>query len=156
MAERSRFEIRNPQDFYGGVVLIGVALLGFWALRELPGQQGFALGPGTAPRLFAGLLALCGVILAIIGVLTDGPKLERYFIRGPLLITAAVFLFAVMIRPVGLVITTFVSILLSAYGSAETRVVEILVWSAALTLFCVLLFYYGLGLPLMLWPRYFL
>ena len=85
-----RIAIRNPQDFYGGLVLIGVAILGFWALRRLPGQHGFAFGPGTAPRLFAGMLAGCGVLIALLGLVADGPKVERYAIRGPLLVTASV------------------------------------------------------------------
>jgi putative tricarboxylic transport membrane protein len=154
MADRRRGVIRNPQDFYGGLVLIAIAILGFWALRRLPGQQGFAFGPGTAPRLFAGLLAACGALVAFIGLTTDGPKVERYRIRGPVLVTAAVFLFAGMIRPFGLVITTFLAVVVAASASDETRPVEILIWAAVLTLFCVLLFAYALNLPLALWPRF--
>ena len=43
------FSIRSPRDFWGGLVLVAVAILAIWASRELPGQRGFAFGPGTAP-----------------------------------------------------------------------------------------------------------
>ena len=39
--------IRGPQDFYGGLVLVLVAILALVASADLPGQRGFAFGPGT-------------------------------------------------------------------------------------------------------------
>ena len=50
--------IKNHQDFWGGLALLALALFAWWATRDLPGQSGFAFGPGTAPRLFIILLAL--------------------------------------------------------------------------------------------------
>src|SRR5947208_8960422 len=53
--------VRAPQDFYGGLALVLLGTFALIASAELPGQRGFAFGPGTAPRLFAILLALVGV-----------------------------------------------------------------------------------------------
>ena len=147
--------IRNPQDFYGGLGIVGISLLAFWASRRLPGTQGFAFGPGTAPRLFAGLLGISGLAVMAIGLLTDGPKVQRYAIRGPVIVTAAVIFFALALRPLGLVITAYVTIVLTATASNQIRWLETLIWAAVLTLFCALLFRYGLGLPLQLWPRWY-
>ena len=47
------FRCAAPQDYYGGLVLMMLAILALIASAELPGQRGFAFGPGTAPRLFA-------------------------------------------------------------------------------------------------------
>ena len=44
--------LRNPKDYFGGILLIALALFAFWASNDLPGMRGFAFGPGTAPRLF--------------------------------------------------------------------------------------------------------
>src|SRR5262245_55986632 len=44
-----RFKVRAPREFYGGLSLIGVAIVAIWASGELPGMHGFAFGPGTAP-----------------------------------------------------------------------------------------------------------
>jgi putative tricarboxylic transport membrane protein len=147
--------IRNPKDFWGGLALVGLAAFALWASRDLPGMHGFAFGPGTAPRLFAGMLAVLGAGVAIVGFLTDGPRLERYYIRGPLFITVALITFAVMIRPVGLVVTSFVTIVIAAAGTNEVRWIETIIWAAVLTIFCSLLFPYGLNLPFQLWPRSF-
>jgi len=75
-------QIRNKQDFFGGLAVIGLAVVGMLASIDLPGMRGFAFGPGTAPRLFANLLASLGLIVAVIGVFTDGPEGQRYTLQG--------------------------------------------------------------------------
>ena len=148
------FSIRSPRDFWGGLVLVAVAILAIWASRELPGQRGFAFGPGTAPRLFAGLLVGLGTMVALIGLVTDGPRIEKYKIRGPVLVIASILLFAAMIRPLGLVIASFITFVVAITGSKEMRVIEGLIGAAVMTVFCVLLFVYLLNLPFQLWPRF--
>jgi putative tricarboxylic transport membrane protein len=150
----ARRKIRNPQDFYAGLTLMAIAVFAFWAGSDLPGMRGFAFGPGTAPRLFAGLLFAFGLVIALIGLMTDGPALERYAIRGPFWITVSSLVFAFLIRPAGLVIASFVSIMLSAAGSTEVRWLESLAVAVGLTIFCVVLFPYLLNLPFQLWPRF--
>ena len=146
--------IRNPQDFWGGVVLIAIAIFAYYASSDLPGMRGFSFGPGTAPRLFCYLLGIFGLLVAVTGLLTPGPAMPRYAIRGPLLVTASIVMFAALIRPLGLVPTSFLMFLFAASGSNETRWVEATIAAAALTVFCVLLFVYLLNLPFQLWPRF--
>jgi hypothetical protein len=136
------------------LVLVAVAILAIWASRELPGQRGFAFGPGTAPRLFAGLLVGLGTVVALIGLVTDGPRIEKYKIRGPVLVIASILLFAAMIRPLGLVIASFMTFVVAISGSKEMRIIEGLIGAAVMTVFCVLLFVYLLNLPFQLWPRF--
>jgi putative tricarboxylic transport membrane protein len=145
--------VRSPQDYYGGLALILLAILALVASADLPGQRGFAFGPGTAPRLFSGLLAFLGALVALVGVFSDGPQIEKYKIRGPALVIVAIFLFAALIRPFGLVVATFLAFIVSIMGSTEMRWVESVIAAAAMTLFCVLLFVYALNLPFQLWPQ---
>jgi len=202
--------IRNPRDFWGGIVMIAVALFALWATYDLPGMRGFAFGPGTAPRMFAWILMGLGAAVSLIGLFTSGPHAEQYAVsgplsgtvvvvaclllsffsvrvshlvpllppdivlavvqtvvltvlavlltrvapRGPVLVTAAILIFAVTVRPLGLVISSFVTLIISAGATEEVRWVETLVWAAALTLFCSLLFPYALNLPMQMWPRF--
>ncbi len=154
MNDRGRFGIPNPQDFYGGLALVALALFAFWVAGDLQGSRRVSLGPGTAPRLFAGLLAFAGAVVAGFGLTTKGPPVGRYSLRGLVLVTAAVLAFAAMIRPFGLVISTFITILIASTSSSETRWAEAIIWAAALTTFCTILFPYALGLPLPLWPHF--
>ena len=157
-----RFKVRGPRDFYGGLVLIALAIIAIWASGDLPGTHGFAFGPGTAPRLFAGLLAIVGALVALSGLLVDGPPVEPYAVRGPAWVLLAILAFAGMIRglnigpvtipPLGLVPSTFAAFMISIFGSTEMRWVESLIAAVAMTAFCVGLFVYLLQLPFQLWP----
>jgi putative tricarboxylic transport membrane protein len=145
--------VRGPQDFYGGLALVLLGTFALIASAELPGQRGFAFGPGTAPRLFAMILALVGVAVAVIGAFSDGPRIEKYKIRGPALVLIGISLFAALIRPFGLVFATYLAFIISITGSKEMKWVESLIAAAAMTLGCVLLFVYLLNLPFQLWPQ---
>jgi putative tricarboxylic transport membrane protein len=144
-----------PRDFYGGIALTMLATLALIASAELPGQRGFAFGPGTAPRLFSFVLAALGAAIAVNGVFVDGPPIEKYKIRGPSLVIIAIVGFAAMIRPLGLVPATFLAFMISILGSSEMRWIESTIAAALMTLFCVLLFVYLLNLPFQLWPRFY-
>lgn len=146
--------IPNPQDYYGGLALIALCLFAFWAAGDLPGMRGFSFGPGTAPRLFAGVLLTFGVVITAMGVLTEGKPLERYAVRGPFWITVSIFIFALTVRQAGLVFATFASFVVAGFGSAETRWVETIIAGVVMTAFSVLLFVYLLNLPFQLWPRF--
>ena len=157
-----RFKVRGPRDFYGALALIGLAIIAILTSGDLPGTHGFAFGPGTAPRLFAGLLAIVGALVALSGLLVDGPPIERYAVRGPAWVLLAILAFAGMIRgvsigpvtipPLGLVPSTFAAFLVSIFGSTEMRWVESLIAAVVMTAFCVGLFVYLLQLPFQLWP----
>jgi putative tricarboxylic transport membrane protein len=145
--------VRGPQDLVGGLALMAVAAFALWAARDLGGMRGFSFGPGTAPRLFAGLLLLLGAAIALIGVLRPGAALQRYGVRGPFFVTVSIVLFAAAIRPLGLILTGILTFLVAAMGSPETRWTEAIVVGVLLTLGCAVLFPYVLGLPLQMLPR---
>jgi putative tricarboxylic transport membrane protein len=146
--------IHNPQDYYGGLALVALALFAFWAASDLPGMRGFSFGPGTAPRLFAGLLLALGIAVTAVGLFVEGAPLEPYAVRGPVLVTIAIIMFSALVRPAGLVLASFVTFMVSSAGSSEVRWVEALIAGVVLTAFCVFLFVYGLNLPFQLWPRF--
>src|SRR5215467_6054844 len=145
--------IRAPREFYGGLALAAVALFALWASRDLPGMRGFAFGPGTAPFIFACVLGALGVAVAATGVMTKGPGIDRFYFRGPFFVTLSVVLFAWLVRPLGLVIASFLSIVAAAGATPEARPLETIIWGAFLTAFCVLLFPIALNLPMQLWPN---
>jgi Tripartite tricarboxylate transporter TctB family len=146
--------LRGPQDYFGGVALMGVALFALWASSDLQGMRGFSFGAGTAPRMFGLLLLALGAAVAVMGVVADGPKLATYHWRGPLFVSLAIIAFAVSIRPLGLVISGLASFLIAALGTPETRWVETLIVGVCLTIGCAFLFPYVLGLPMPLFPRF--
>jgi hypothetical protein len=146
--------MRAPQDYFGGIVLMAIALFALWASSDLEGMRGFSFGAGTVPRMFGVLLLALGAGVALVGLTTDGPELATYAWRGPLFVSLAIFSFALTIRPLGLVISAFASFMISALGTPETRWRETIIVGICLTIGCSLLFPYALGLPLQLFPRF--
>jgi hypothetical protein len=93
-------------------------------------------------------------VLAAIVVLLVTVPLARGAGRGPLYVVAGTLIFAGTIRPLGLVFASFISIVVSAAATIEVRWRETILWAAGLTIFCALLFVYGLNLPFSFWPRF--
>ena len=146
--------VQNPQDVYGGMALILLSLVAFVASNDLPGMRGFAFGPGTAPRLFAGLLGLLSLGVVVGGLLTVGPQVTGYKIRGVVFIIGSILAFAASIRPLGLVIASFATMVICAAAAEDVKWRETIVVAVVVTAFCSILFPYGLNLPFQLWPRF--
>src|SRR5258708_35425816 len=113
--------VRGPQDFVGGIALIAIALFALWASSDLQGMHGFSFGAGTAPRMFAVLLLLLGIAVMVVGLVYDGEHITTYAWRGPLFVSLSILSFAVTIRPLVLVISPFLSFIISALGTPETK-----------------------------------
>src|ERR1700748_1841124 len=113
--------VRGPQDFVGGIALMAIAAFALWASSDLQGMHGFSFGAGTAPRMFAVLLLGLGAAIALVGILIEGVHLATYAWRGPLFVSLSILSFAVTIRPLGLVVSAFLTFMISAMGTHETR-----------------------------------
>jgi len=127
---------------FGGAVLV-IALIPIYYFATRIGH----LIPGISQDI---MVAAVGTIVSVALAFL----LTHVAPRGPLFITAATIIFAIAVRPLGLVIASYVSLVISANATKEVHWVETLIWCAVLTGFCSLLFPYGLNLPLQLWPRF--
>ncbi len=146
--------IKAPQDFFGGLALVAIALFALWASSDLQGMRGFSFGAGTAPRMFGYLLLALGAGITVVGVLTEGPSLAVYAWRGPLFVSLAVLCFAVSIRPMGMIFSAMAGFMIAALGTHETQWKETFIVGVCLTAGCALLFPYALGLPLQMLPAF--
>ena len=68
------------------------------------------------------------------------------------LILLAVVIFGYALKPLGLVLSTVILILVSAVGGHDFRKKEIVILTVVLVIFGVFVFVKGLGLPFNLWP----
>ena len=127
---------------FGGAVLV-LALIPIYFFATRIGK----MVPGVSADI---VVAAVGTVVVVVLAFL----LTNVAPRGPLFITAATIIFAIAVRPLGLVIASYVSLVISANATKDVRWVETIVWCAILTAFCSLLFPYGLNLPLQLWPRF--
>jgi hypothetical protein len=140
--------VRNPQDLLAGLVLVAVALFALWASGNLSQGRLGALGPGMMPRATAVLVGVVGVLVALTALVTPGPRLSRWSLRGPFFVCLALVAFAVTIRWMGLLAAGPLVAVISSAASPETRIKEILIFGVAVTIFSIALFKYVLNLPI--------
>ena len=151
-SSRSPTAIWFRQDFVGGLVVIAVAVFAFWQAANLPIGTLGGMGPGMLPRSLAVLFGLLGALLVLDSVLEGGLPLEPWSIRGPVLVAVAMVAFGLTVRPLGLVVAGPVAIVIAALASNEVRWVETIVVGLLMTIFCIGLFKFALGLPIPLAP----
>jgi putative tricarboxylic transport membrane protein len=144
--------IWSRQDFVGGLVVIAVALFAFWQAADLPIGTLGGMGPGMLPKSLAVLFGLLGALLVLGSVFEAGPPLERWSIRGPVFVALAIVAFGLTVRPLGLVVAGPLAIVIAALASNEVRWVETIVVGLLMTIICIGLFKFALGLPIPLAP----
>jgi len=153
MAEETpRIPIWLRQDAAAGLVVMAVAAFALWRGAELGAGTLRNIGAGMMPRALAVLFAALGLALTLGALFQPGTRLERWTLRGPLLILSAVVAFGICVRPAGLAVAGPLAITIAAAASPETRWPETLVFAAVITAFCILLFKFALGLAIPLAP----
>jgi putative tricarboxylic transport membrane protein len=140
------------QDAAGGLVLIAVALLALGEGSGLPSGTLGAMGSGMMPRVLGCLLGGLAAILLASAFFGPSETLQRWSPRGPALILGAVVVFGLCVRPLGLAVAGPLAIIVGACASDETKWFETLLFSVAITGFCIVLFKFALGLAIPLAP----
>ena len=148
--------IRHQKDFWSGVLFlaIGLAFAGLAQQYDLGTAQ--RMGPGYFPTVLGGLLATLGLVIAIKGLAREeaDSDIERFHF-GPLaVVLGAVALFALLLRPAGLVAALLVLIGVSAYASHEFRLREVVPLAAFLVVLVLAVFIWGLGMVVPVWPAF--
>ena len=144
--------IKSSLDFAGGLFLLAVAATGFIGGFNLPFGHLSGIGSGLLPRSVAALVALFGVALLVQSLISGGDRLERFAVRGPIFVLGAVLVFAMTIRPLGLVIAGPLAILVFSLADKDTRPIEIVVFAVLMTAACIGLFKLLLRLPIPVFP----
>jgi uncharacterized membrane protein YidH (DUF202 family) len=146
--------IRHQKDFWSGVMFLAVGLAFVGLARDYELGTAQRMGPGYFPTALGALLAVLGLIVAIKGLAREerGGDIARFHF-GPLaVVLGAVALFALLLRPAGLVAALLVLIGVSAYASHEFRLREVVPLAAFLVVLVLAVFIWGLGLVVPVWP----
>jgi Tripartite tricarboxylate transporter TctB family len=127
--------IKSPQDFIGGVALLAISVVAYFAMSKLGAMRGFSFGAGTVPRLFCLLLGILSVVIIVSSFTNRGPKLEHIPWRGPVFILSSVVFFGLAIRTLGLGVTGIITVLLAGAAVDDFKVGEGIIFAAIITAF---------------------
>lgn len=140
--------IRSAKDFWTGLIYIFFGLSAVLIAREYGMGTALKMGAAYFPTVLGGLLTLIGIIALVRSIVVPGGPIGGFTLRGLLLVVGSTLVFGLIVRGAGLAIALPLFVILSAYASIHFRWGPSLVLAAGLTLFCVLVFLKGLGVPL--------
>lgn len=147
--------IRNREDFLAGLLFIafGVAALVF--SRSYPVGDAARMGPGYFPRLLGIVLVVLGTALSLRGFRAQGDAVSAWRWQPLIIILVGVGVFGLVAKWLGLIVAAAVLVVISSFAHSEFNWKEALVSGGIQGVAAVVLFVYGLGLPLPVWPVLF-
>jgi len=139
------------KDFLAGILYIAFGLLGLWLGRALETGSADAMGPGYFPRIVCALLVAIGALLAATA-LVRREAVERGRLRPFAFITLSCLAFALLLRPLGLILTLVISTLLARLAEGNIRIVPLLLLCLVMVVANVGIFVLALRIVIPLWP----
>ena len=140
--------LRSSRDFWTGLIYIFFGLAAVVVARDYNMGTGSRMGPGYFPTILGYLLLLTGAISLIRSFLVPGAPIGAFAFKGLALVVASVLLFGIIVRGAGLAVALPLLIIISASASPRFRWRSTLLMATGVTIFCVLVFLKGLGIPL--------
>lgn len=140
--------IKNPKDFFAGLLFLVIVAVFALGLRELPIGTAFRMGPGYFPMVLLFILAGLGVAILVNGLRTQGEPLGELPWRGLLMITAPIVFFGATLKGLGLVASLGITVFATTLASKKWDVLYAVLTTLILVAFSWLVFIKGLGLPI--------
>lgn len=139
---------RNPKDFWTGLIYIFVGAGALVISRDYDMGTAVKMGPAYFPTILSVLLVGIGIISVLRAFIRSGSPIGVVAWKGLVLIVASTLLFGVVVRGAGVVIALPLLVIVSALASARFSWKTALLEAAGITVFCIVVFLKGLGVPL--------
>jgi len=139
--------ILASKDFWGGVMLIAIGIAAIVIAKDYPFGTALRMGPGYFPVMLGAILVLFGLYLGVKGVLSSDRIAGNWSLRALVIVPLSLILFGVLMDHAGFIPAIVVLIFGSAAAGTEFKLVEVALLTIVLTVFCIAVFIWGLGLP---------
>lgn len=148
--------IRSQKDFASGLMFVLVGLGFSFVARGYSMGTAAKMGPGYFPFLLGLVLAGLGALVLLSSLSSKGEedRMERWDIKILLWILGSVVLFGILLKPLGMVLSVFVLVIVSSMASHEFSWKGALLNSVVLVLISMGAFVYGINLQMPVWPAF--
>jgi putative tricarboxylic transport membrane protein len=140
--------IQSAKDFWSGLIYVFFGLSAVVIARDYDMGTTLKMGAAYFPTLLGWLLTLIGAISVIRSFIVPALPVGAFAVKGLAIVVGATMIFGLIVRGAGLAIALPIFVVLSASASSRFRWKPTLLLAAGLTVFCVLVFVKGLGVPL--------
>jgi hypothetical protein len=145
-------KIGSPKDFCSGLMFVAFGGAGMWIGQNFPFGSAARMGPGYFPILISGFLVILGLFIALRGLAEEGRKLGDFHFKPLLLVLSSMVLFGSALENLGLMVAIFILVILASLGGQQFRTREVFLLAGVLAMGSFLVFRYGLGLQIPIWP----
>ena len=158
-------KIGHPKDFWGGVmfaVLGGLFALIAYGVKLgstvlIPGYSmgvPARMGPAFFPFWLGVILFVLGVIIAVTGFRHSGPAdgFPKFHWKPNFFVLGAIVLFGIILKWTGVLIAGIILVFIACLGSHDFQPRRAVILGVFLSIFCALVFVFGLKLPIPLCP----
>lgn len=148
--------IKNTKDLNAGLIfmLFGIAAM----VLARPYQIGTAakMGPGYFPFILGSMLTVLGFVISIRSL--SGRRRERraasFRVRPVVFVLSSIILFGLLLRPLGLVFSTGILVIISSMASYEFKTKEAILNALVLLAIVLIIFVYFLKFQIPLGPSF--
>ncbi|MBY4897041.1 tripartite tricarboxylate transporter TctB family protein [Cupriavidus sp. AU9028] len=148
--------INRQTDFASGLMFILVGLGFSMVARGYTMGTAARMGPGYFPFWLGILLAILGAVVAF-GAFSPkgtGDRIARVDLRTLLWVLGSVVLFALVLKPLGMVLSVVVLVITSSMASHEFSWKGAVCNAVVLVAISLVAFVYGINLQMPVWPAF--
>ncbi|MGE5841202.1 MAG: tripartite tricarboxylate transporter TctB family protein [Deltaproteobacteria bacterium] len=139
---------RNAKDFWTGLIYLFVGSGALIISRDYDMGTAVKMGPAYFPTLLSVLLMVIGITSVLRSFFKSGSPIGVVAWKGLVLIVASTLLFGMIVRGAGLLLALPLLVIVSASASARFSWKTSLAEAVGITVFCIVIFLKGLGVPL--------
>jgi uncharacterized membrane protein len=142
----------DNKDFWSGVMLIAIGAGAIYVARDYALGTALRMGPGYFPTALGALIALAGLYF-LIKSFRDPERIEgAWSLRALIVLPLSFVAFGLLMERAGFIAALVALVFGSAAASPQFRFGEVALLTLVLTLACVAIFIWGIGLPYRLLP----
>jgi hypothetical protein len=161
-AEGEQEAAHSVEDLISAAIFIALGVGAFIIALDYRTGTLHRMGPGIFPLLVSGLMAVLGAVLAVqalagwrrrrVSGAKSGLVPEFAAARALLFTMLSLLAFAMLVRPAGMLIAIAVLVFIATRAQPGRPIAGSLILSASVSILCAVIFVYGIGLPISLWP----
>lgn len=144
---------RDHENIIGGALMAGIGLATIWLAQDYRAGTLVRMGPGYFPMVLGWLLTGIGVAILVPALRRSG-RIPSVNLRSFALILLSVVVFAATVERLGLIASSFVTVFLASFAEYESALFGRLMLAASVTVITVIIFSFGLGMSIPLFPRH--
>lgn len=146
---------KDLQDLIGGLAMLAIgSFAAIYAYQNLEIGELARMGPGFFPIVLGSALAVLGLLIALPAFFRPGAGPLGIDFKALFFVTVALLLFAFLLRPIGLFLTSMVMVLVSTLplSLSSVNVKTRLLTALGVAVVTWVVFILGLGMNLPTWP----